>query len=187
MGACTSSKQESSGGNIGKAKFEKTKCPSVDKLFKQAQDINDNFTKSIDIIEKNKALFLKLSKMELEPSKKLGIGVTGMLLFFASSVEDPSKLKHQTSDRAPFFDITVPKDVKDGDKMWTAFQKYAQELDDVVREKLPKMLDELKQVADQADTVQDRAADEIERLGMMDKGKAGINIPKNVSTLKDQS
>jgi len=95
MGACTS-KQEGGASSSGKVKFEKIGAASLDKIFQEAQQVNDNFTKPLGAIMKNKELFLKLSKFELEPSKKLGGGVVGMLLFFGSSVEDPSKLNFKT-------------------------------------------------------------------------------------------
>lgn len=125
--------------------------------------------------------------MELEPAKKLGVGVVGMMLFFGSNVEDPSKLNHKQEDTAPFFDITVPKQVKDGDKMWNAFHGYASGLDSLVRNDMPKLLDQMQDVARKVDDVAEKGTDQIEALGAMQKVKAGVNLPKNVQLLKDQA
>jgi len=81
----------------------------------------------------------------------------------------------------------VPKTVKDGDKMWNAFSSYARELDEMVRDEMPKLLDQMKDVAAQGETAADRAGDEIDNLGAMQKAKAGINVPKNLWLLKSSA
>jgi len=90
MGACAGKKE--GGAGSAPSKFEKLGVLSLDKFFSEAQQVTDNFNKPLASIMKNKETFVTLSKMYLEPSKKMGSGVLGMLLFLGSSVEDPSKL-----------------------------------------------------------------------------------------------
>lgn len=112
--------------------------------------------------------------------------MVGMMVLFATGVEDPSKLNVEAADKAPFFDLTVPKDVKDGNKMWDAFAGYSGCLDDIVREKLPKLMEEVQDLAGKAQGVGENATEEIDKLGAMQKAKAVMILPKNVKLLQEQ-
>lgn len=180
MGACTSKKE---GGNSGPAKFDKTGCASVDQFFKQAQDCANNFDTSMKQLTRFKEQFYSLTKFEMEPNQKIDIAMVGMMVLFATGVEDPSKLNVEAADKAPFFDLTVPKDVKDGNKMWDAFAGYSGCLDDIVREKLPKLMEEVQDLAGKAQGVGENATEEIDKLGAMQKAKAVMILPKNVKLL----
>jgi uncharacterized phage infection (PIP) family protein YhgE len=143
--------------------------------------------KPVAEIRKQQAAFVQASKLYLEPNQKLENGVVGMALHFASSVETAEALGFKEADKAPFFELTVPKGAKDGAKLWSAYQAYAKGLQELVEDKLNKIIEDMQEVAARVSQVETEANADIEKLAGMQKVKAQAALPKNVSLLKERA
>ena len=85
MGACAGKKE--GGASTAPAKYEKLGLAAADSHFKDAQSAADSLEKPVAAIMKNKAAFIQLSKLYLEPNQRLESGVIGMALYLVSSLD----------------------------------------------------------------------------------------------------
>jgi hypothetical protein len=67
--------------------------------------------------------------------------------------------------------------------MVETFTAYALALDDAITNKLPDVLQRASELPQQAQDAQAAAQGELEGLGLMAKGKAGIAIAKNIALI----
>ena len=85
---------------------------------------------------------------------------------------------------APFVFMDPAKIEQSGIAIYTTFCDYVKALDDVIREKMPGLLDTADKLVGEAGDVKDRAEPEFAALDPLKQGKAVMMTGRNIKELQ---
>lgn len=92
-------------------------------------------------------------------------------------------LHTQWGSTAPYVEIDTTHIGNTGQMMYHGFVNYINALQKCVTEQIPDILEQAERLSNDADRVQDRAADQLAALDFMKKSKALLAIAYNIKTL----
>lgn len=110
--------------------------------------------------------------------------LVGMFLSFGQAVAgDIHKLDIKIVQKAPYVKAKINGvSTKDLEEAYEQFEKYIEDIENVLMEKLPKLVETAAELASAVSDLKDNAKDEFEALGGFEKVKA---IAKTVGIMKD--
>jgi len=183
---CSSGKEERV--DIRHLRLQSIGVYSVDRFNDKLEDVIERFGKLTDDIERKRKRLDDLSGFSWGGKVRYGDGgikksVIGILLqFFAVGQGDLSKVKVSVIERKPFIKLSLNGlTVQQADKQIEAFEDYIDEINDCFEEKMPRIVQEMGELADRAVNLQAEAASEFDAMNEFSKMSSIAKCVKFVS------
>lgn len=163
-----------------------TGIASVDAFVSKVNELLKDFRKILQPLEERNHKMMRLTGFKHVHHATIKHALVGMFLSFGQAVSgDLTKLKIEIKDKSPYIKAKIAGvSTKDLEEAYEEFEKYAEEVEEILMEKLPKMVETATELAEAAGNLKDNAKDEFEALGGFEKVRA---IAKCVGIASDSA
>lgn len=139
--------------------MKETGVASVDAFVKKVSEVLKDLQEIMEPIEERSQKIKKLTGLEHVHHATTKHALVGMFLSFGQAVAgDLSKLKIVVTDKSPYIKAALSgvgeKQLQDA---YGEFEKYIEAVEEVIMEKLPKLVETASELADQASNLKDNA------------------------------